>query len=423
MRKRTSVILAICLVATLILSGCAGKTTNNQTSNQEPSTSEGEFKVGVVLPLSGANAHEGEVSRNAMEFAVDKINGAGGIKSLGGAKLKLVFADHTGNAQVAINEMERIVLNEKVQALLGPYNSSVGYTTSQVAEKYGIPYLLNNSVADDILKKGYKWVFRANQTSSSNAVDQLSFLKGVKESTGKDIKDIALIYENTEWGASAANAIKELATTEGFNIVLFESYPANTPDMSSLVIKLKNSGADVVIPESYLNDALLFMKTLKEMQVNIPVFAGGGGFTDPEFLKQAGNNAENMFILMAWSTDILAKKDQWATDFNNEFKQKNGYDFAEISSNSYQNVYILADALERAASTEPEKIRQALLETDITEGEALINPYKGIKFGTVRGMVNQNIYAQMLVSQVQNGKLRVVWPQEFSPEEVKLLWP
>lgn len=443
MKKRVSSILLVCLLTIFMISGCGAKSDGAKSDETTPDTDQGSsteqesgteqesagadsggsFRIGVLLPLSGANAHEGEVCRNAMQFAADKINDAGGIKSLGGKKLELIFGDHTADAQVAITEMERIILNEKVEALLGPYNSAVGYTTAQVAEKYGLPYLLNNSVADDILMKGYKWVFRANQTSSSNAVDQLKFLKDISQEQGKEFKNIALVYENTEWGASAAKAIQDLAEPEGFKIVLYESYPANTPDMTSLVIKLKNSGADVVIPDSYLNDALLFMKTMKEMEVNIPVFAGGGGFTDPEFIKQAGKNAENMFILMAWSTDILAKKEQWATDYNNEFKEKYGYDFAEISSNSYQNVYILADALERAASTDPEAIRQALLETDIKDGEALINPYVGIKFGTIRGMENQNIYSQMLVSQVQSGNLRVVWPKAFSPDDVKLIMP
>ncbi|NLC25745.1 MAG: ABC transporter substrate-binding protein [Fastidiosipila sp.] len=433
MRKKYFYIIVSLLLVFSIFAGCSPsdpatsdpteKTTEPAGSDQVAAGDNDTFKIGAILPLSGANAHEGEVCQNAMEFAVNKINEAGGIKSLNGMKLQIVYGDHTANAQTAITETERLIVNEKVQSLLGPYNSAVGYTTAPVAERYKTPYLLNNSVADDILKQGYEWVFRANQTSSSNAVDQLSFLKELSD-FGHDINKIALVYENTEWGASAAEAIRDYATQDeyGFEIVLFESYPANTPDMTSLIIKLRNSGADVVIPESYLNDALLFMKTMEEMQVDIPVFAGGGGFTDPGFVSQAGSTAENMFILMAWSTDILEKKPEWANQFNEEFKEKYGYDFAELSSNSYQNVWILADALERAGSTEPDKIRQALLETDITEGYSLINPYEGIKFGEVRGMTNQNIYAQMLVSQVQDGELRVVWPADLSPEAVDLRW-
>ncbi|MDD3611501.1 MAG: ABC transporter substrate-binding protein [Eubacteriales bacterium] len=433
MKNIISILLALVMVIA-IFTGCTKPedmpvdetgdvNPDTENSSDTDNTDSSVFKVGAILPLSGTNAHEGEVCQNAMEFAKDKINEAGGIKSMNGMKLEIVYGDHQANAQVAISEMERLIVNDNVQAMLGPYNSAVGYTTAPVADKYSIPYLLNNSVADDILSKGYEWVFRANQTSSSNAVDQLTFLKELND-YGHEINKIALVYENTEWGASAAEAIRDYAGEDefGFEIVLFESYPANTPDMTSLIIKLKNSGADVVIPESYLNDALLFMKTMKEMEVDIPVFAGGGGFTDPGFVGQAGENAENMFILMAWSKDILATKDEWATQFNDEFREKYGYDFAELSSNSYQNVWILADALERAGSTKLDEVRQALLETNITEGETLINPYEGIKFGEVRGMVNQNIHAQMLVSQVQDGELRVVWPEAFSPEDVSIRW-
>jgi branched-chain amino acid transport system substrate-binding protein len=122
MRKRICCILIVCLIITPILNGCSGQ--SNVPANQESgqtSNSSDEIRVGVVLPLSGPNAHEGELCRNAMEFATEKINNEGGIKALEGKKLKLVFGDHTGNAQVAINETERILLNEKVIALLGPY--------------------------------------------------------------------------------------------------------------------------------------------------------------------------------------------------------------------------------------------------------------------------------------------------------------
>lgn len=382
----------------------------------------GQIPVGVILPLSGGNAHEGELCKNAMLFAASKINDAGGIKSMGGAKLNLVFADHQANPEIGMTEMERLILNSKVKAMLGPYNSAVGYTTGAIAEKYKVPYLLNNSVADDILKRGYKWVFRANQTSSSNAVDQITFLKELRDKEKIPIKRIALVYENTEWGLSATDALKKLAATEGFDIVLHEAYPANTPDMTSLIVKLKNSKPDVVIPCSYLNDALLFMRTVKEMNVNVRVFGGGAGFTDPKFLQNAGDSAKNMFILSAWDKDLLAKKPEWASQYNNEFKTKYGYDFAEPSANSYQNVFILADAMERAKSAEPEEVRKALMETNIKDGPALINPYKAIQFGTVRGMVNQNTYTQMLILQVLDGRARVVWPFEFTPPDVKLVW-
>jgi branched-chain amino acid transport system substrate-binding protein len=277
-------------------------------------------------------------------------------------------------------------------------------------------------VADDILKRGYKWVFRANQTSSSNAVDQINFLKDIRTKNQLPIKRIALVYENTEWGMSATEALKTIAAKEGFEIVLHEAYPANTPDMTSLIVKLKNAKPDVVIPCSYLNDALLFMKTLKEMNVDVKVFGGGAGFTDPKFLESAGDTAKNMFILAAWDKDVLARKPQWATQYNDEFKAKYGYDFSEPSANSYQNVFILADAMERAKSAEPEAVRKALMETKIMEGPALINPYKAIEFGQVRGMTNQNIYTQMLILQVLDKRARVVWPFEFSPADVKMVW-
>ncbi len=410
------------LVSTLVAAMLVMSLSACQSSKPGAGTQENQIPVGVILPLSGGNAHEGELCRNAMMFAASKINDAGGIKSLGGAKLNLIFADHTAKPEVGMTEMERLILSNKVKALLGPYNSAVGYTTAGIAEKYSIPYLLNNSVADDILKKGYKWVFRANQTSSSNAVDQINFLKDIRTKAKVPVKRIALVYENTEWGLSASEALKDIAGKEGFEIVLREAYPANTPDMTSLIVKLKNSKPDVVIPCSYLNDALLFMKTLKEMNVDVKVFAGGAGFTDPKFLEKAGDTANNMFILSAWDKDILARKPQWATQYNNEFKAKYGYDFAEPSANSYQNVFILADALERAKSSEPDAIRKALMETNITDGPALINPYKAIQFGTIRGMTNQNIYTQMLILQVLNGKERVVWPFEFIPPDVTMAW-
>jgi branched-chain amino acid transport system substrate-binding protein len=385
-----------------------------------------EVKIGVVLPLTGSSAEMGKLSKNGIELAVNTINAQGGVKSLGGAKLVPIYADSTGKPETGVMEIERLIVKDKVNALLGPYNSNVAAPTAEVAEKYSMPYMLTNAVADGILQKGYKYVWRSNQSSSGNAIDLIGFLSDIGKKTGKPVKSIALVYESTDWGSSSAEALKKSAQEAGIAVVAAMDYPANTADMTSIVVKLKSVNADVVIPMSYLNDALLFTRTVSEMKLNSAILAGGGGFSAPAFVEKAGKSADYVMTLSGWDPDILGSKPEISKKLNDEYKAKYGNNFSEYSANAWMSAMVLFDAIERAGSVKPEAIKAAVDATNIKAGSLALSlhPYEGISFSQeVRGMKSQNTYARQVIVQVQNGKFRMVWPFNTAPKEVALGWP
>jgi branched-chain amino acid transport system substrate-binding protein len=413
---------ALVLVMMLSLVGCGSSAPSD--TNKEAAANE--VKIGVVLPLTGSSAEMGKLSKNGIELAINTINAQGGIKSLNGAKIVPTFADSTGKPEIGVTEIERLIVKDKVNALLGPYNSAVAAPTAEVAEKYSTPYMLTNAVADGILSKGYKYVFRANQSSSGNAIDLIGYLNDIGKKTGTPVKSIALVYESTDWGNSSAEALKKVAAEAGIEVVAALDYPANTADMTSIIVKLREINPEVVIPMSYLNDALLFTKTAAEMKLNSAILAGGGGFSAPAFVEKAGKAAEHVMTLSGWDPDVLGSKTEESKKLNEEYKSKYGTDFSEYSANAWMSAMVLFDAIERAASLDAAAIKDALSATDmkIDNKALLMHPYEGIKFNEdVRGMMNQNKFARQIIVQVKDGKYRMVWPFDMAPKDVQVTWP
>ncbi len=385
-----------------------------------------EVKIGILLPLTGSSAEMGKLAKNGIELAINSLNARGGIKSLGGAKIVPIYADSSGKPETGVTEIERLIVKDKVNALLGPYNSNVAAPTAEVAEKYSMPYMLTNAVADGILQKGYKYVWRANQSSSGNAIDLISFLVDIGKKTGKPVKNIALLYESTDWGSSSAEALKERAKDAGINVVAALDYPANTADMTAVVVKLKSVNPEVIIPMSYLNDALLFTRTAAEMKLNSAILAGGGGFSAPAFVEKAGKSANYVMTLSGWDPDILGGKPETSKKLNDEYKAKYGSDISEYSANARMSAMVLFDGIARAGNLKPEAIKTALDATDIKGNDVAmaLHPYDGISFKQdVRGMKSQNVYARQVIVQVQNGKFRMIWPFSTAPKDVQPLWP
>ncbi|MFT3961274.1 ABC transporter substrate-binding protein [Propionivibrio sp.] len=385
-----------------------------------------EVRVGVLLPLTGSSAETGKISKNGIELAINTINAQGGIKSLGGARLVPVYADSAGKPETGVTEIERLIVKDKVNVLVGPYNSNVAAPTAEVAEKYSTPYMLTNAVADGILQKGYKYVWRANQSASGDAIDLIAFLADAGRTAGKPVKNIALVYESTDWGSSTAEALKKRAQEAGMNVVAAMDYPANTADMTSIVVKLKSLNPDVVLTMSYLNDALLFTRTAQEMRLNSAILAASGGFSLPAFVDKSGKSAEYVMTLCSWKPDILNSKPAASKKLNEDYKARYGTDFSDYSANAWMSAMVLFDAVERAGSLKPEAIKAAMDATDIKGDHVALSlhAYDGISFNQeIRGMRSQNIHARQVIVQVQNGRFRMVWPFDMAPKDVRLNWP
>jgi branched-chain amino acid transport system substrate-binding protein len=366
-------------------------------------------KVGNIEPLSGPSAAVGQQGKYARDLAVEEINAAGGIKSLGGAKLEMIYADSESKPEKGVAEAERLINTEKVNVLTGWWHSSVTYPVTAVAERYGIPFIVPVSVADKITEQGFKNVFRIAAKDSWWVRDQFVFLKDMQKEFNTKLETVAFVYENGDWGKGFAKSWKEEAEKAGYKVVLDEPYPSTATDLSPVVTKIKRANPDVLLLVSNAADAILLTNTLAEYKVTPKAIIGsGGGHADPSFLKAVGKNGQLLFDIVEWETDV---NKPGAKEINQKFKTKYGYDLAGESADAYIAMYTLADALERAGSLEPAKIRDALASTKLTTGPAMIAAYDAIEFD----QTGQNKHASLCIVQINDmgkGLERItVWPK------------
>ena len=366
-------------------------------------------KIGNIIPLSGPSATVGQQGKNAREMAVEEINAAGGIQSLGGAKLELVFADSESKPEKGVAEAERLINTEKVNVLTGCWNSAVTYPTTAVAERYGIPFVVPVSVSDKITDQGFKTVFRIAAKDSWWTRDQFSFLKDMQEEFGTKVSKLAFVYENGDWGKGFAGQWKKLAEEGGYEVVLDEPYPSTTTDLSPVVQKIRRSRADVLMLVSNAADAILLTNTLAEYKVRLnAIIASGGGHADPSFLATTGNSAKYLFDIVEWETDV---NKPGAKEANEKYKAKYGQNLTGEAVDAYVAMYVLKDALERAASVDPAKIIEALAATNLSDGPGMIVGYDAIKFDATGQNENASL-VMVQVNDVGQGLERItVWPK------------
>src|SRR5476649_1737209 len=320
----------------------------------------------------------------------------GGLPGLKGAKIELVIADNQGTPAAGQNQTLRLITQEKVVAMIGAYQSGITLTASAIAEKYGIPYLAPESVAADLTERGFKWFFRSTPVAAQFAAAYSAFLKEQK-AAGKKVDSIALVHENTEYGNSISSVIASVFAKDGLNVTQNISYSANSTDVQPQVLQLKEKNPDVVIFVSYTSDAILYAKTMKELNWKPAIMmADDAGFNDPAFVKAMGPQVEG---LVSRSAFAAGKPGSIAAIIDALYKKKSGGDgLDDGSARGLQGFLALADAINRAESTDPEKIRQALMATDM-KAEEMVAGYNGVKFDAK----GQNMLGSSLIIQMRGG--------------------
>jgi len=367
------------------------------------------IKIGNIIQLSGPSASVGIQGKQARELAVEAINNSGGIKSLGGAKLEMFYTDSKSDPTTGVTEAERMINTEKVNLLTGCWNSAVTYPATQVAERYGVPFVVPVSVRDTITERGFKNVFRLAAKDSWWTRDQFQFLKDMQKEFGTNFKKVAFVYENGDWGTGFAAGWRKLAEAAGYDIVLDEPYPSTVSDLTPVVIKLKRAKPDVVFLTSNAADAILLTNTMAELKVNPKaIITSGGGHADPSFMKAVGKNAEYLFDIVEWEADLNRPG---LKETNAKYKQKYGTNLTGEAVDAYAATWLIKDALERAASTDPAKIRTALASTKMCGGDVGLLAYDCIEFD----QSGQNKNANLVIVQLRqngNGMDRItVWPK------------
>ncbi len=385
---------------------------------------ENEIVIGVLYPLSGPVAQVGIDAVAAVKTAVEIINedvalnvplGPGkGLPNLGGAKVRVIVVDHGGKPDVGQAEAERMITQEKVHALFGAYYSSVTATASQVAERYQVPYLNAESTSPKLSKRGFKWFFRTTPHDGEFTQVMFDFMNDFQKKKGVKLDSVGILHEDSLWGSDSGKAQEALAGSGGYKVVNDIAYKKTTTSLTAEVQRLKAAAPDVLLPSSYTSDAMLFLRTAKELDYNPKLLiAQNAGYTDPTFIKTLGADAEGAITRSPFNTD-LAKRIPLINEVNARFKEhSNGRDLSDVPVRAFTGFLALADAINRAGSTEPEKIRQALTETNIP-ADKLIVPWRGIKFGSD----GHNVLQRGILMQVQNGTYCTIYPFELASCEL-----
>lgn len=370
------------------------------------------IKVGILLPLSGGVAPIGINNRRGHELAVEEINANGGIAALGGAKLEMIDGDTQGKPEIGITELQKLE-RKGVVAIMGAYQSGVTFPVTQVSEKLQVPFIDPVAIADSITSRGFKYLFKVSPQASWYARDQIRFVKEASEKAGKPVKSVVLLHEDTLFGKSTGDGQVKAAADYGIEVLDRIAYPKETADMTATLAKIKQLNPDAVLLVSYLSDAVLITKTMKELGINAPIVGTSAGHIDPAYISTLGADADYTFTVGEWATDV---KKTGVEEIAKKFKAKFGIDMNGHAAETYMSTYVLKDALERAGSTDRKKLRDALAETKLC-GDKNILPYDCIRFD----QTGQSPEAQLIIMQIIDGKHKTVWP--FESASADLNWP
>ncbi len=368
------------------------------------------FKLGILQPVTGALAQDGDLGRTGAELAIREINDAGGIKALGGAKIETVFGDARSNPEAGTQEVERMAA-EGVSAIVGGFASPICLAASQAASRYDLPYIVDVGVSDQIVSRGLKNTFRFAPgfgTVTTVALDNLSKLN---DAAGKPAKTVVLVHEDGLFGSGLAKLMASELPKRGFEVLETIAHPTPARDMSNVALRIRALNPDLVIPSSYYGEFVLLARTMQQQRIRPKgVYAVlNGAASNFRFVKEFAEAASGVMDCNHWydPTNPRALELRKAVEASGKF-------FSYNVLLNYSCVKLVADAAERAGSADRAKIGEALAATSGFKGH--IMPY-----GETRFVNGQNTGAAPVNTQVQNGEIKVIFPDTFA--DAKPLFP
>jgi len=371
----------------------------------------GPVKIGVLHPVTGFLAYSGNLCRLGAQIAIDEINAAGGIKSLGGAKLQALLGDAQSKPEVGVSEVEK--MNEQgVSAIVGAYASAICLATSQAAARYSIPNVVDVGVADQIVERGLKNTFRFGPGYRAIAGSAINDLHILNTLAGKPASTVMIVHEESLFGSGTANLLSSQLPGLGYKIVEVVKHANPTRDFNNIVLRMKALNPDIVIPANYYNEYALLLRTMKQQNVAPKAIYSvlGGAASSFKFVKEFPDVANGVIDCNHWYNP----KDKRALALRKKVEAMKDQFFTYEVFLNYQSVYLLADAIERAKSSRREAIIEALANST---WDRHFMPYGPTKF--VNG---QNTGARPLVLQVLKGDIDVILPKEFRQADPVFPW-
>ena len=360
------------------------------------------IKVGILQPVTGALAMDGEFGRSGAELAIADINAAGGIKALGGAKIEMIFGDARSNPEAGVQEVERMQ-GEGVVAIVGGFASPICLAATQAAARYDLPYIVDVGVSDQIIQRGLKNTFRFAPGFGICTRTAIENLIRINEAAGKPAKTVALVHEDGLFGSGLAKLMQTELPKHGFEIMEAIAVPTPSRDLSNVVLRLRSLNPDIVIPSTYYGETVLLARTMQQQRVQPKAVYSvlNGAASNMRFVKEFPQAAEKIMDCNHWHDP--------RNPANAELRKRveaGGKQWNYNTPLNYSCVQLLADAIERAASSDRAKIITALAASTFDKH---LMPYGPTKF-----VDGQNQGAAPVSTQVQDGAIKVVFPDAFA---------
>lgn len=410
--RKMAMVLALSLILSLLATACGSTQPPSGATGPSQQTKE-TVKIGFFFPLSGSSADVGEMCLNAGKLAVEDINKAGGIKALGGAQVELVVQDTTSDPKDAVTAVERVLSSKKLAGAAGMALSPLTSACLPVIEKHQVP-LVTTSIADQLTSQGYRYIFQIAPKGSHFGQTQVNFLTFLNTKYNLNLKKAAIVFEDSPYGTSTATGVKATAEKAGLTVVLNTAYPRGITNAAPLVEKIKQSGAQVLFPVSYTTDAELIMTALSLAGVKPLIIGGGAGFIWPAIGKDLGDKVNGLFSVASCNWDSKNALQEPLRSIPQRYKERYGTFMPEQAVETYASIWVLAAGIEAAKSTDPQKVRDALAQIEITSGPATIMQPGRIKFDNT----GFNQYVHPVMIQWQKGEPHTVFPEEDASVQV-----
>ena len=365
-------------------------------------------KIGMIHPVTGPLAFGGSQCRLGGQTAVADLNAAGGIKSLGGAKVEAVPGDAQGKAEIASSLVDQMA-EQKVAGITGCYASNLALAATQTAAKYNIPFSIDSGIADSITARGLPNVFRFFPNNTTMTNEAIACLDALNKGAGSPAKSAVIVHENSEFGTTTAKLLGAKLGAIGITVKEAIAHATPTRDFTNVVLRIKEAAPDLVLITDYPNEYQLLLRTLYQQKVDlVAAFSvSGGGFNLP-FAKDQPQASGFMIDYNHWYNP----HDPRALEFRKRIEGA-GHVFGWEVLFGYFAVRVLADAIERAGSTDPAKVNAAFAASTFHDD--------WLPYGPTKFVGGQNQGARGLGLQIQDADIKTIWPSEFA--DAKAVYP
>jgi branched-chain amino acid transport system substrate-binding protein len=359
------------------------------------------IKIGASLSLTGTYAKPGTYQKEGYDVCADEVNAKGGLL---GRKVEFVLYDDQSMPPTGVKLYEKLITEDKVDAVMGPYSSPISEAVANVTEKYKKVMVSPLAATTSIFRKGRKYIFMVISPAEV-------YLEGLVDMAAKrGLKTIAILNEDTLFAKASANGVAELAKKRGMQVLIQEAYPKGNTDFSGLLVKIKALNPDVIAGGTYFDDAVAITRQMKELGVNPKMFGLTVGGDLPEFHDLLKQNAEYVYGATQWDESLpYPGQKEFVGAYTKRFKHEPSYH----SAAGYAGCLLYVEAVKRAGTLDADKVRDELLK---------------LKTRTAFGdyAVDQDgfqIAHKMVMLQWQDGKRIVVWPDDLANGKLRFPTP